>query len=87
MLSPWELLPPPPCVRSCRELATGVRRDLAPLEEVRQRTAMEVMRWFVDPVMCVALTADERFSMLLLKPDYGWRATASPGRCTNTGQG
>ena len=73
--------------RSPEPRVVGLRRDLARLEQVRQRTAMEVMRWFVDPVRCGALTVDERFSVLLLMPDYGWRSTASPGRCTNTGQG
>ena len=55
--------------------------------EVRHRTAMEVMRWCSDLVRRgVALTSEERHSMLLLMPDYGWRATASPGRYTNTGR-
>ena len=34
----------------------------------------------------VALTIEKRHSILLLMPDYGWRATASPGRYLNTGR-
>ena len=64
-----------------REALHGsVRRNLALLGHVRHRTAMEVMRWFVDPARCFTLTSEERLSMVRLMPDDRGIATASPGR-------
>ena len=59
---------------------------LSDLEQVRRRTDMEVMRWFVDPARCFTLTSEEPFSMVRLMPDYRRRATGSPGRYVNTGR-
>ena len=59
---------------------------LAHLEQGRRRTAMEVMRWFVDPARGFTLTSEEQYSMVRLMPNYRRRATASPERCTNTGR-
>ena len=57
----------------------SVRRDLTFLGQVRFRTAMEVMRWFVDPARGFTFTSEEQFSMVRLMPDYREIATASPG--------
>ena len=46
-----------------------LRRDMAQLVEARHRTAMEVLRWCSDLIRRgVALTSEERYSMLLLMP-------------------
>ena len=84
-LGRWEPLPPHARVRPVLEQAAGLRRDLARLGQARHSTAMEVMSWCATLVRGVALTSDERYSLLLLMPDYGWRSAASPGRYTNTG--
>ena len=63
-----------------------VLSDLAHLERVRGRTAMEVMRWFVDPARGLTLTSEEEYSLVRLMPDYRRRYTASPGRYINTGR-
>ena len=69
-LGRWEPLPPPVCVRPCRELAAGLHRDLTRLEEVRQRTAIEVARWGCELVRRgVSLTSAEIFAMASLQPD------------------
>ena len=47
----------------------SVRRDLALLGQVRLRTAMEVMRWFVEPARGFTLTREEQFSMVRLQGD------------------
>ena len=78
VLSPWEPLPPPARVQSCRELAAGQ------LEQVRRRTATDVCNW-VTPSRR-SLTQDESRSMVMLIPDYTGGATASPGRFSNTGR-
>ena len=61
------------------DLLAGVISDLAHLERVRGPTAMEVMRWFVDPARGFTLTSEEQYSMVRLMPDYAGRYTASPG--------
>ena len=63
-----------------------VLTDLAHLEQVRRRTAMEVMRWFVDLARGFTLTSEERYSVVRLMPDYRRKTTASPGRKINTGR-
>ena len=65
------------------DLLAGVISDLAHLEEVRGPTAVEVMRWFVDPARDFTLTSEEQYSMVRLMPDYAGRYTASPGRHMN----
>ena len=45
---------------------------------------MEVCDWFTRSWR--TLTQDELRSMAVLMPDYTGRATASPGRYTNTGR-
>ena len=76
-----EPLPSPVRVRPYVELAAGLHRDLTRLEEVRQRTAIEVARWGCELVRRgVSLSSDEMFAMASLLPDFGGRATARPGR-------
>ena len=41
-----------------------VLSDLAHLDRFRGRTAMEVMRWFVDPARGFTLTSEEQYSMV-----------------------
>ena len=61
----------------------GSLSDLAQLERVTRRTAMVVINSFSRAWR--TLTQDELRSMVMLMPDdTGW-ATASPGRCANTG--
>ena len=55
-LGRWEPLPPHARVRPVLEQAAGHRRDQVRLVEARQRTAMEVMAWFSDPVTSPTLT-------------------------------
>ena len=38
------------------EQAAGIHRDHARLDRARERTAMEVMNWFSDPVRSATLT-------------------------------
>ena len=83
----WEPLPPPVRVRPSRELAADLHRDLPRLEEVRQRTAIEVARWGCELVRRgVSLMSAEIFAMASLLPDFRGRATARLGRYTNTGR-
>ena len=64
-----------------RELrVVDLRRDMPRLVEVKHRTAMEVLRWCSHFVRRgVAITSEERYCMLLLMPDYGWRAVGGDG--------
>ena len=81
VLGRWEPLPLPARVRSCRELAAGLHRDLTRLEEVRQHTAKEVARWFFELVRRgVSFTSEEIFSVASLLPDSRRRATSSTGQ-------
>ena len=64
-----------------------LRRDMARHVEVRHRTAMEVMQWCSDlPRRGVALTSEERYSMLLCDARLWLEGTAGPGRKTKTGR-
>ena len=77
-------LPPHARVRLL-EQAVGIRRDLARLDQARHRTAMEVMRWFANPVRSATLALAQAASIARLLPRCGV-STASPGRKTNTGR-
>ena len=83
VLSPWEPLPPPACVRSCRELAAGVLADLSQLEQVTRGGASQVCNWVARSWR--SLTQDELRSVVMLMSGYTGGATASPGRYTNVG--
>ena len=69
---------------ACRTQSARVLTDLSQLEQVRRLTAMEVFRSFER--VWRMLTRDELCPMVMLMPDDTERATASPGRKTNTRQ-